>query len=475
LQAFCNCVTQKTLTVERDEGQVLKTIFHVGQPKAGSTALQSTFLASQNALLEQSVLYPSNPNGFYNNHRLLFADLMTRETVPRHILKNYEHHELAAACQTLEASILQDVKNHNPACLVLSSESRFRTLPDEGRVTFRERLLSLGTDDIDIVAYIRSPAAWYLSALNQKMRHAWRTRQPNAPNISKTFKHFAEDFGSDHVKLRPFAREALTGGGIVEDFCAHFLSNYGVAPETLTAQGNANETFSAEAIDIVRRYRQYFMHDADDQMLPEGSALLAAVREGASDLNLSKPKLCGSLAELIDYSTTDVLWLRDTHGLVLPEYDYARVEAGRKTEMPQGKFRLDEIIQLDRTKQDELIAAIVQTSWVQSNPDRKAWFVGLPSDIRADARVADGRKSAVTPRQVVPSDPVISERQSRADRDAAVAIGRSIFRLDQTEKGSNIEARKNAWRATRRAYAKQGRAILKQLRKDGFELTKPDT
>lgn len=464
----------------------MKIIFHVGHSKTGSTALQSVFLASQAQLLERGVLYPANPNGIYNNHRLLFADLMAPGKVPRHILKNYSQPELPAARQELEDAIRADLSRTNPRCLVLSSESRFGVMLDESRVAFRKLLISFGSDDIDIVAYIRSPASWFLSALNQKTLHAWRIRQPRVLNVRRPVEQFVEDFGPDHVKLRPFSRDALIGGDIVTDFCGTSLRDYDIPLDALAGDSTANQSLPTEAMDIVSRYRHHFMHDDDDKFLPEGKKLLDTIRKAASRFSMPKPKLLANIAEAIDYSNTHILWLRDVHGLVMPNYDYARVEGGKKTKLPKENLKLEEIVGLDRDLQAELIMEMVQSRWVQSDSDRAAWFANLSGQIREDINVSRTYNVAITAPHIPEIKKPIGEismtvkadvkrtPQEQADRDTAVAIGRAIFRAEQKGKTSDKSVRKQAWVESRHSYVKQGRAILKQLRKDGFDLTKPE-
>lgn len=60
--------------------------------------------------------------------------------------------------------------------------------------------------------------------------------------------------------------------------------------------------------------------------------------------------------------------------------------------------------------------------------------------------------------------------EDQADRDMAMAIGRAIFRAGQSDLSS--EARKAVWQSERKEYIKQGRMVLKQLRKDGVTLSK---
>lgn len=460
----------------------LKTIFHVGHSKTGSTTLQSVFSKSQAALLQKGVLYPSNLDLRYNNHKLLFADMMKSNEVPRHIGRNYSLEKLPAARKDLQKSIIDEIERSRPDCLMLSSETRFGRIPAKGRQKFRQVLQGFGSDDIDIVAYVRLPSGWFLSAMNQRMRRSTEIKQPRTLNLVGSISDFFEDFGKDHVHLRPFAREALVGGDVLEDFCAHFLSDYDVSTDILEVDSSPNESFSSEALDIVRRYRAHFMPDKNDQFIPEGEELIKVLMAIEAGLKMPKPRLREALAEALNYGKPKLLELRDRFDLVVPGYDYSRAASASKTELPHVE-KLEDIVEIDRSKQCELIELISRDSWVHSNPDRSAWFDQLPKQINADtgapmvyrsADVAGKVSPGVAEKETHPNmtnksqTPLSPEKQ--ADRDLAVSIGRAIFRVAQGDMSD--ETRKAIWQVERMEYVKQGRAVLKRLRKDGFTLSK---
>jgi hypothetical protein len=469
------------------QGDALKTIFHVGHSKTGSTTLQSVFLASQENLAEKGVLYPTNPNGIYSNHKLLFADMMAPGNIPRHILKNYSRAELPAAREELQQGIQSEIERLRPDCLLLSSESRFGVLPASGRAAFRDVLRSFGSDDIDISAYIRRPSSWYLSALNQRTRRCVHLKQPRHLNLTGSVAQFVEDFGADHVYLRPFERDVLKDRDIVADFCHSYLSEYGISPEVLSNDESSNESFSNEAMDVVRRFRAAFLPGMDDRFVPEGEEILEIVMQADASLSMPKPKLRTGLGDALDYGSRVLLNLRDRYGFSLPGYDYARAEATVPLTMPEAE-RLEDIIEIDRTSQANLIEEISRDPWISQDSTRAAWFAELPVQIERETRdrttiyasatmASDARFGSQDSgdENMSSFETNLSDVDHQNDRETAVSVGRALFRLDQKGKETDKVARKAAWASGRRGYVQQGRAILKQLRKDGFELTKPDT
>lgn len=464
----------------------MKTIFHVGHSKTGSTTLQSIFLASKEQLAAKKVLYPSNPNGRYNNHKLLFADLMEPHKVPRHIIKNYTHDELAAARRGLEDSIRSEIADLRPECLVLSSETRFGVFSDQSRKTFRKVLQGFGSDDIDIVAYVRMPSGWYLSALNQRMRRSASVKPPRVLNLYKPITQFYEDFGKEHVHVLPFAREVLKGGDITEDFCARFLGDYGVTLETLAADDSANQSFSNEAMDIVRRFRAQFLPGKDDKFVSDGETLLGLVMQAESGLKMPKPRLRPGLADYLDYNSRDLVDLRDKYDFVLPGYDYERAEKGKFTKLGKKLHALEDLVDIDREAQAELISTMAGYAWIHSHSERANWFDSLYEQIGLSTAKArffkeKSKKPGISKENQTIGVSLMNEQtestrspEEQAERDLAVALGRAIFREEKRGEFEDKETRQQAWIEGRRAYIKQGRAVLKQLRKKGFELVKSE-
>ena len=373
----------------------MRTIFHVGHAKTGSTALQAALSASRRALSTRGVLYPRNPNGLYNNHRLVFADLFEPHKVPRHILKNYRREELPAARDEIVAAIREQVASERPDCLVLSSESRFGIWKDAPRDAFKRTLDSLGARDVEIAAYVRRPSSWYLSALQQAFRASHLVKQPHILRLEQPLRQFAQDFGRARVHVRPYDRRALIDGDIVADFVETFLVPYGVARGDIAAPANANVSLSAEGFDLVRRYRLAFHADAPDTFLPDSQALNAAVGGVERGLDLPRPTLDPDLAERIDYGRADLLKLRDAHGLVLPGYDYARLERGDLTTLPEGPLPLERIVRIDRAAQMRVLDGVRRTSWAQEDARRARWAAEAAVEIEraAEAQARPERRS----------------------------------------------------------------------------------
>ena len=362
----------------------MRTIFHVGHHKTGSSTLQSVMEASRDALLRRGVLYPRNPNGEYVNHRLLFTDLFAPSEVPRHVLKNYALEALPAARDELVRSVRAEVDAHRPECLVLSSESRFRRLGEAQRHAFKAMLAEIGAGNTEIVAYIRRPSSWYLSSLQQRIRASHLVKPPSVMNLSAAVAQFVEDFGREAVHLRPFDRRALVRGDIVDDFVETFLAPHGVRAEDLVAMRDRNASPTAEGTDLLRRFRLDFHPDEANRFLPDSKALMDHLARVEEELDLPRAALDPGLAEAIDYSSRHLLRLRDEHGLVLPDYDYERLERGDLSELPDGELPLERIVRIDRAAQGAVVERLRASSWARRDEARATWLDALAAEISGE-------------------------------------------------------------------------------------------
>ena len=372
----------------------MRTLFHVGHRKTGSTALQLALNASREGLIGRGVLYPSNAADQFSNHRLLFADLIKLKRLPRHITNHYPPETLGERRADIVEVIRAEVAAHRPECMVLSSETRFSNFDAGQRRAFLARMEEIGAPGAEIVAYIRRPSSLYLSQVQQTLKASHEVRRPFMLPLWDISLSLVEDFGRERTHLRAFDRRSLTGGDVIADFVASFLAQHGVGTSDLEEPKSGNVSSSAEGTDIVRRYRLDFHPDENDRFLRDGSQLNNTIGKVEVGLDLPRPRIRPDLAERIDYCRDDLLRLRDAYGLVVPDYDYGRVERGELTTLPKGPITLDRIAAIDRDRQIEIVARLRETKWAGSEPRRMRWLEGLPVEIEAEGREAAARAHA---------------------------------------------------------------------------------
>jgi hypothetical protein len=367
----------------------MRTIFHVGQAKTGSTAMQSTFYASRDALASKGVLYPEPFKKDHLNHRMLFAHLFEAEDVPRHISKDFDHESLPRIAQAFARSIRGEVEDEKPSCVLLSSESRFSNrFGVEQRRAFKAMLEGIDLREPEIVVYIRRPSSYYLSSMQQHLRQSHKVKKPYFHRVAATTAGFVEDFGEANTHVRAFDRKALNGGDVVRDFVERYLAPHGVAMEDLAPGTNDNASLSAEGTDLARRFRLAFYPKGNNRFTKKGNLFLKALAKAEQSVKPPKIRMDPDLVERIDYALDDLLVLRDRHGLVMPDYDYDRIERGDLTSPPAKPLPLSKIVAIDVGTQLRLVEHLGRSRWAERMPSHARWLESLPDEIEREAEAA---------------------------------------------------------------------------------------
>lgn len=469
----------------------MKTFLHIGMPKTGSTALQETLLASHDELLRKGVLYPRVPDPTFNNHRLLLVGTTPLEKLPRHIRRNYDEADLEGRKADFLRAVRADQRQHAPQAMVLSSESLFRNFSDAGKKVLMAGLHKIGADpgQTTVVAYVRRPADRYLSGLQQHLKASWKITPPEPAHYRHNLEQYERMFGNGSLTVVPFRREALIGADIVTDFLTRFLQPWGVERDRMAPVGAVNETLSSEGVDIQRAYREAFHYVDDDRHTPNSLQLFKALQDIDAELGMTRPRLVDGIADLVDYASTDPLWMRDRFGVEFPDFDYARLERGDLTRAPDRAWRLDELMQIDRERQARVLARLAVHPWVAADPARLRWLLALRADLPPIAQPSvplQPPAPLATPSQT----PVIEDRTKtmtdkkkapKAEPDAAergvtAAVAKALWKAEQKAANPAVsaEALKTGWKAARKARITEARTLIKAVGKAGFQIVKAE-
>lgn len=352
----------------------MRTILHIGMSKTGTTALQESLARSRKHLATRGVLYPRGPTGSsQRHHQVIACGLAPFQRLPREFHSRYGDAATArAAYRAFAAGLRDQVAQARPAALVLSGESMFRPLDAEARRNLLELLDGFG-GDARIAAYVRRPSAHFLSHIQQAMRYSHRPRAVVSREILPVLDGYAALFGAGAIDARAFRRDTMVEGDVVADFCARHLAAWGVARADLARPGFSNESLSAEACDVSRRYRLAF-HRGVDRFSPDSKALLTELAAIDATLDAPRPRLRAGLAEAIDHASTEPLALRERFGIDFEGVDYGRLARGDLSAPPARKLALPEILEIDRGREKAVLDALDLGAWAAESAERRAWI-----------------------------------------------------------------------------------------------------
>jgi hypothetical protein len=349
-------------------------------PKTGSTALQGCLQTSRARLAGRGILYPENPTGCaFNNHRMLILGFVNFEKLPRHVRRYPEITKANVSEKYTEFidCIGDQIARDRPECLVISSETLFRRLGIKARRSLL-RALEPSAGSFVVAVYLRRPSEYYLSNLQQRLKHSYNIGRILLPSSYGVLQSYASTFGRDMIRPRIYDRGHLYNGDIVGDFFRYYMAEFAVDVESLERGHSNNETVSAESMDLLRRYRKDFHAGSDNVIAEDSAALVRLLRRTDKLVGAPKPRLRPEIADMIDYSRIDPLRLRDEYDVVFPDLDYRRFERRARVPWilavkPWKDWRLSDLVSIDRPIQREILRSILRSGWAKADPDRRPW------------------------------------------------------------------------------------------------------
>jgi hypothetical protein len=257
-------------------------ILHIGTAKTGTTSLQVSLASNRRALARRGVLYPEPP-AHRVNHNLLTTLLGPSVRVPREFLEMGDEASLRKLGQRYWDGIRREVARSAANVVVISGEY-FYGLPGEGVARLRELLADLAGDDIEVACYLRGPAEYYVSMMQQQVKASHTVQPPSRFQwrAAACLTRYLETFSAPLV-VRSAERPALVQGDVRRDFVQTFLPQIDLGGP-ITRAPILNESMSAEAMCILQAVRRRGWPDEDGRFAPESNRLVAALngmREGS--------------------------------------------------------------------------------------------------------------------------------------------------------------------------------------------------
>ena len=225
----------------------MKLILHIGMHKTGSSSIQQTLYSYENA-----VEFEYLPLGTINHSGPIFMafspDRYSYHTVLKRGLSRTEVDELS---RQYREKLERGLKESSVNKVILSGED-VSTMSREALDRMFSCILPL-VDDVEVVAYVRSPKEFMESAFQQRVKDglcAWDL-SGTPLNYKERFAYFVERFGRDKVKVKVFNKAQLVDGDVVKDFSAQCGIN--IPSEHVV---RVNEGISLSALKLLYLYRK---------------------------------------------------------------------------------------------------------------------------------------------------------------------------------------------------------------------------
>lgn len=350
-----------------------KILIHIGTPKTGTTSIQhclahaemSGHLGSLSYPLWRSeknqqrlaMLYPpdeilSGPP-FPESKNALWGDMSGR-------YRQFIFRKLrAASCSVLSAEMLSCLSPNLIKC-------------------FRDDLLDLGYREFYILMYVRDPADFFLSQVQQIIKG-----YTSPPFIRDPF-YFKYDF----IRIADNWEEVFPGSltirhyrsdpnyDAIQDFSEVLLQRMGVVLPHVKMRKNAS--LSAEGMHILQEYRQRYLPNGDELLTSDAARLADFLINSSKALPQTKPVLKQEVAA----------WIKATHKEDAAKLlDRFGVDLGLNSDVAPATFtqrdyyHVDDIVEtVDRDTISSLLFTVLRAELGKFHTER-SWLRQLAAEI----------------------------------------------------------------------------------------------
>ena len=333
----------------------MRLVLHIGMGKTGTSTLQRELRAGRRSLAAQGICYPVV--GHAPNHSALNCLVRDFERVPRYF-RSARRRDEASMRQYGERfweEVLRSVRRSDADLAVLSSEHFFYLNSRE--VDRLAALLRTEFSEVDVIAYVRSPASYYVALSSQRVRARHGIVPPSEHRlpIRRCLERYQSAFGGA-LRVRGFERSSLVGQDVVTDFVSAALPA-GTSFRRRSG-GDENESTSAEAMCVLQRFRRHRFHDEEDVFNPETGQVIRLLARMDARHGGTPPRLRPEVAALVtDNHRDDLRWLAETLGVVFPDADAHRAAppgdgSGTSTD-------LAELLEVDADRIEAMLYAVV--------------------------------------------------------------------------------------------------------------------
>lgn len=230
---------------------MLETVnIHIGLPKTGSTALQSTMAANHEFFRDQGILYPTSRTRYHNFLRHYFSEDSLKPRRVANASKVMSVAQIVRIANEEFQSLERQLEAFEGKTLLLSSEL-FSGMPEEACTAMRDYVEGKA-ETIRVIAYVRHPLAFAVSfaqervrlghsVLEQEERKQWRRQ------LRSRLEGWIAAVGKERLVLVPYERSILIGGSTVSDTLSR-IGYQGEIPETEAEVSNSSLTMAATVV-----------------------------------------------------------------------------------------------------------------------------------------------------------------------------------------------------------------------------------
>ncbi len=288
---------------------MLKTaLLHIGTRKTGSTSIQEALANSRDRFA--AVRYPVI--GRDRDHNRLLTLYFPHDQLPVHW-----QHVSPEATRRYRRLLFEELAAVKSA--IFSAEALSSYFTPAAAQQLRADLEYAGFQRFHVILYVRDPADYFLSAMQQTLKSTSDAAPMgyNPASFRYEFRRMSETW-EDAFPGSLVVRKFLGGSkmDVVQDFSALTQEFLGISVNARPAM--MNTTISAESMQILQNYRLAFWPDNGGVATPDTTRLISFLEGAAGDIAQTKPVLKRALAEHIRANhVEDAAFIRSRYGVDL--------------------------------------------------------------------------------------------------------------------------------------------------------------
>ncbi|MCC2658304.1 MAG: hypothetical protein K0Q76_3412 [Panacagrimonas sp.] len=289
-----------------------RIILHIGSPKTGTTTIQRSLFRSREQ--PHGFTYPdlnTGQNKLTAHHHLLLL-LKAHDELPRRMRYLFTGSRYSRTVEDTKAKLREELQNADN--IVLSSEYLF-SMRDRHIAALKDILTECGVDEILICLYVREPAAYYASIVQEACKGTGPFPQPDSFRypIKDVIERWSAHFDGQ-VAVRGFHRDLLANGDVFTDFVTFSSQHFGVTKPAIEPLSE-NQSISIEALMLLDRYRARF-HPTQASTVTRDIDVLVGHLQKLGAASYTKVALKPNVSDLIYANHEPALtWLKDRFGI----------------------------------------------------------------------------------------------------------------------------------------------------------------
>ena len=244
-----------------------RIILHAGLHKTGTTSIQDNCYRQRELLLQEGIVYPSfkfRDKNIVNHSDCITADICKKPGGYGAAFRQQVEADPFVLRQAIRPQMDELLQEPRADTLVLSGEG----VADYDDIDLQALLarLQAHTDELRVVAYIRSPQSSLESILQQRVKSGQIVDPSDLKSVVRQRYERLRDNFSKYLEIFNFHDAIEHPGGIV----GHFMALLGVPEDKLTGIDfkNANERVTREAYKIMLALnRQYPVYPLKEQFV----------------------------------------------------------------------------------------------------------------------------------------------------------------------------------------------------------------